>query len=596
MKKRTSLVFGLLAALLLPLFIFTGCPQSAGNDGGGTELGGEDGPPQKEKDGWEPAVTLFKLRGETGVTNVKLAWQKRADANRYVVYQGDRRVGVFTGDTADDYGLGSGGTYSYTIKAYKDSTLVILSEEVSATTFTPETQPLSTWTNGNTSNPSLGGNGTPQPGGFKFGDTYYDYGTTASNGIITVRERTSPDGFNWSVWRNLTQTIPDLTLTPDIPTAKLEGVGWHKVGNKVVLTAHREESGSTYNAGHFFLASITPGGEMEITFDGRPFNNQSRDQSIFVDNDGAAYALGGTTTDMYIYKLDPDWREPVEVTNHIYAGTARETPTIMRIGGTYYFFSSKQSGWYPSQTAYGVASDIAGEWSDLYEIGNVVTFGCQYNYIAPYGTERQTYGLYGYRWANQFPAHTEGANSLRLTTLSMSNSFATAEYFSEIEYYPDYGLVGVQPGQNLSFNARATASSTSAAAANADVAMVIDGADLASSGHFMGAAIPYNIVVDLRRLAKIREINLSTRNVGGSEGAFKYTIDASINGKDYTQIVDASANWVAGFTIHKISNTTSYRFVRLNVTGILNVNNSDANIASWADGIIELAIFGAPEW
>ena len=82
----------------------------------------------------------------------------------------------------------------------------------------------------------------------------------------------------------------------------------------------------------------------------RPLGYDSRDQSLFIDDDGTAYLLSATNMnrDINIYKLDPSWTKPVLLVNTICKGLHRETPAIIKKDGEYYFFSSKASGWYPS--------------------------------------------------------------------------------------------------------------------------------------------------------------------------------------------------------------------------------------------------------
>jgi hypothetical protein len=578
--KRKGVVLLCLAVLMG--VVITGCPQLLDDDAGGTGGGA-----------WTPAATLFKLEGETGVTNVKLTWITRSDSNAYEVFRDGVSIGKASGDTMDDYGLVSGASYSYNVKAYNvgynRTDLKAVSAAVTVTPFTPAGAALAVWDNTAVNNPSMSGDGTPQPGGFEFGGTWYSYQTTGSGSDVAVQERTSADGLgSWTSWRTLDTKISDIK---DKTGAKLEGAAFHKVGNKVVLTGHREESGSTYNLGHFFLGSITPGGDMEITFDDRPFGNESRDQSVFTDTDGRAYILGSTITDIGIYRLNEGWTEPVEFLGLFFKDQRRETPTIIHVGNTYYFFSSRQSGWYPSQAAYATASNIGGPWSALRELGNSATFGSQYNFVQGQGTLRQTYALYAYRWAGNW-AHTESTRRLLMTLSLSGGECAAAEFFSKVEYYPDYGLVGVQPGRNLSRGTH----TVSIPAGAANPGLITDGADMAGSGYFTGGStFPYSVVLDLKKPAVLKEIHLTVRMVGGSEGAFKYLIAGSPNNSSWNTIVDQSSNWRPGFLLDKIGDAGQYRYVRLTVNSILNVSNGDVNISSWADGIIELAVYGTPQ-
>jgi hypothetical protein len=571
---------GLLA--LLAVFILAGCPQTA--DDNGTDKVEKDTSSQ-----WSPGAALFQLKGENAVTNVKLTWRKLARADRYLVYRDGAQIGTFTGDTMDDYALAPGATYTYTVKAYNGYFLEAESLPVVANPFVP-TGALQSVKDNSVSGGVIDSAKPGEPDGFKFGDYYYRYGAGSSGSgvdrIVTIYEEKSSDGISFGAPRSV-GTVED---------AKLEGAGFHKVKNKVVLTAHHE-NGSDYSLGNFFLATITPDGNMVVTFKGHPFDHDSRDQAVFVDNDGSAYALSATRTnaDIAIFKLNEDWTnfEGDGPVNIIFKDQHRETPFILHLGASYFFFSSRASGWYPSQAMYGVATSLDGEWSELRELGNATTFGSQFNHVRTYpGSGGGNYGLYGWRWGAQFH-HSEGANYPRLALLAFSGDFITAEYFSEVAYYPEHGLIGVQPGRNLSLGASVTASSASET--NSNFAYVTDGADLTGSGYFQGyGTFPYDIVVDLKKTAVVNEINLTTRMMNGSEGSFKYLVYGSADGISYTQLVDNSNNWKPGFKIDKITDTNAYRYIRLTVNSVKNVSNNDADIGTWADGIIELAIFGTP--
>jgi hypothetical protein len=576
--KKKGVLFLCLAVLMG--FVVISCPQLLDDDAGETGGGA-----------WTPAATLFKLEGETGVTNVKLTWIARSDSNAYEVFRDGVSIGKAAGDTMDDYGLVSGASYSYTVKAYNAgfnrSDLKAVSAAVTVTPFTPAAGALQVFDNTVQSNPDMSGDGTPQPGGFEFGGTWYGYQTQTDGDDVIVRERTSPDGLNnWTQWRTLDTKITGIEGQTG---AKLEGSGFRKVGNKVVLSGHHEPK-EGYSLGHFFLGSITPGGDMEITFDDRPFGNESRDQSIFTDTDGKIYVLGSTLTDIGIYRLDEDYTEPVEFLGLFFQDQRRETPSIIHVGNTYYFFSSSQSGWYPSQAAYATASNIGGPWSSLREIGNSATFGSQYNSVKEQGTLRQTYALYAYRWAAQWShSETEGDRKMLMTLSLSGGECAAAEFFSKVEYYPDYGLVGVQPGRNLSRGMHAISVPSGAA----NPGKITDGADMAGSGYFTGGStFPYSVVIDLKNPAVLKEAHTTVRMVGGSEGAFQYVIAGSADNSNWTTLVDQPSNWRPGFLLDKITDAGQYRYVKLTVNGIINVNNN--NSATWADGIIELAVFGAP--
>ena len=577
MKRK--MILGLLFAVILPaVLLFSACENPADN--------GDTPPPRTVRSVLGPAVTFFKLEGETDVKNVKLTWRMRSRADRYEVFRDGVCVGSTKGDTLDDYGLTAGGTYTYQIKAYEGNELEAQSAATEVTLPASLGSPSQTWDNSISNGNGLNTGGL-SGNVFLIGGTYYRYSVSESGSgtgrTVTVSEATSTDGSSWDT-PTVLETLSD---------SKLEGSAFRRVGDNVVLTGHHE-NGSDYTLGNFYLATIKPGqNSFTESFRGRPYNNESRDQSVFIDNDGSAYVISATPTDIGIYKLNADWTGFAENIGLFFRGERRETPYVMRIGEQYYFFSSMQSGWYPSQAKYATGTSI-NNWGVLNELGNRALFGTQYNYVAAYGPDgKKMYGLYGWRWANQYH-HTEPeGNYPRLMILAFNGAFAGASYFAKVEYYQNYGLIGVQPGKKITQGATVSASSADAIYNN--LSLINDGADMESSGYFRGGSVPYSLYIDLHTAAALKEIHLTTYMVGGSEGAFKYLLEGSTDGENYTTVLDGSGNWQVGFAVGNITVTGAYRYLRFTVNDIRNVSNGDVSIASWADGIIELAIFGGTQ-
>lgn len=539
---------------------------------------------------WAATATEFKLEDENDVKNVKIHWEQRPDVERYKIYRDGEFIVESTGDVFDDYNLEVGKTYTYHVEGYKAGQKIATSVDHQATTFTPAGD-VSVYDN---SNGKRSRGNKEQSNGIKVGDQYYRYhirNTSISEGdgknskAISGRaiyEMVSPNGRdNW--------VSRELAFYPH--PANFEGVGveYNEKTEKVVIVAHYEDAGG-YVAAKLYLAQITPGGDLEETFADRPLGFESRDQSIFIDDDHTAYILSAANMneDVNIYMLDETWSKPILLVNTVFKGQHRETPYITKKDGVYYFFSSKASGWYPSQAMYASATDLAGVWTQLKELGNNSSFGSQTNSVSNYGSERMTYGMYSYRWGAQYNHKEPTGNFPRLLFVNFNNGYASMEYYSLLEMHEKHGLIPIQTGRNLTLGKPVTATNTDAEYAPASV--VTDGADLNSSPFFKGERLPYSLTIDMEQEAEIAEINFATRLTGGSETAYKYTIEASVDGKNYKPIVDNMDNWQVGFHILKVEDKNPYRYLRLNVYEILNVHNN--NSAEWADGIYEITAFG----
>lgn len=543
-------------------------------------------------DTWAITATAFKLADEKEVSNVKLNWMQREDADFYKIYRDGNLIGEAKGNTYDDYDLKTGKTFTYHVEAFKDGKKVATAASQEATTFIPSGE-MKVYDNLN--GKYLTKESANKPQGIKIGELYFSYkmekvekeadGQTLNGWMAS--ESYSPTGLNGS-W----STPRELAFYPNV---NFEGIAirYNKKTGKVVLSAHYEDQNG-YVAAKIYLAQITPKGKLEVGTMERPLGYESRDQSLFIDDDNTAYLLSATNmnNDINIYKLDDSWTRPVSLVNTICKGLHRETPAIIKKDGEYYFFSSKASGWYPSQTMYTSATDLGGEWTPMREIGNNSTFDAQFNRISMVG---ETCGVWSYHWGAQRKYKTPAGNFPRISIAAFNKGYASMDYYRYLEFNDKHGIIPVQNGKNLTLNTPVTAAVPGAKGTTADC--LTDGAALESSPYFQKSSsaatgAPYMFIIDMQKEAKISEINLSTRLVNGSETAYKYTIEGSRDGKSYKMLVDGKLNWQVGFQILNVEDPASYRYLRLRIYGIVNVHHNSS--AMWADGIYEFTAYGKP--
>ncbi len=533
---------------------------------------------------WTAATTEFKLIGEDDVNNVKINWTQREDANTYKVYRDDKLIGETKGNTLDDYSLSVGKSYTYFVEAYKDNRIIAASVSQTATPFSYSGE-VNIYDNINGKYIS---EKTEKPGGFKIDGLYYSYKMERIEKAEAGRGWILTESYSKTGLKNSWSQPRELAFYPNV---NFEGIGFHhnKKTNKVILSAHYEDQGG-YTAAKIFLAQITPKGGIKVRTMERPLGYDSRDQSLFLDDDGTAYLLSATNmnNDINIYKLDETWTKPVSLVNTVFAGLHRETPAIIKKDGIYYFFSSKASGWYPSQAMYASATALDGIWTALREIGNNSTFGAQSNSIREINGERKTFGLWSYHWGAQYHHKDPDGNFPRISVVSFNKGYASMDYYRYLEFHDKHGIIPVQMGKNLTLNAPVTA--TVVAAKEGRTKCVTDGAAMNSSCYFQGGSYPYSLTIDMQKVARISEINLATRLVNGSETAYQYTIEGSIDGENYNMLVDGTKNWTVGFHILPIEDQSYYRYLRLNVFRVINVHNN--NSATWAEGVYEFSAFG----
>ena len=538
---------------------------------------------------WAVTATPFKIVGENEVKNVKINWMQRNDADVYKIYRNGTLIGETRGDTYDDYGLSLGENYTYHVEGYKEGRKIAMSEPQSAVPFRPS-QDCDVYDNRNGQYLKNRKGGIA---GMKIGNLYFSYRLERKKKDVSGQEK---DG--WLLSESYSKTGKEGSWSTPLEIAFYPGVNFEGIGfrynektGKVVLSAHYEDQGG-YTAAKIFLAQITPKGGIEVGTMERPLGYDSRDQALFIDDDGTGYLLSATNmnSDINIYKLDETWTRPVALVNTICKGQHRETPSIIKKDGEYYFFSSKASGWYPSQAMYASAEKLDGVWTSLREIGNNSTFGAQFNNIQRRGTDYETFGVWSYHWGAQYHHKDPDGNFPRISVAKFNKGYASMDYYRYIEFYDSYGIVPVQNGRNLTLNAPA---STTTVGANPHTASCItDGADMNSSVYFQSSTYPYVLTIDMQKKAKISELNLSTKLVNGSETAYKYTIEGSVDGEHFQTLVDGTDNWQVGFQILPVTDSSVYRYLRLTVLRIINVHNN--NPAAWADGVYELTAFGTP--
>lgn len=598
---------GLLLFLLTVLAFFTGCPgpnekfnlipEIDANSGWVTgvekniSLNDSRGPVDAAE---FPAIAIiFKLRGETAANNVKLLWQPQNLAAVYAVERDGERIAVTRGNVWDDYGLESEGDYTYRIKSYQGGDLYSQSLEVIAETFSPSGAAAASKDN---RDPAKGvmslAEARGQPQGFLFDGIYYRYSVEADGSgaaaVVNIYEEQSPDGFTFGSKKQIHQIN-------DASGSRLEGAGIHRLTDRVAVTGHYE-NGSDYNLANFYIAHIVPdplnSTVTEVYRQQPPGSGGSRDQSIFRDPvSGDAYLVSSVNTnvDLFLYKLNSAWTTLSFVKN-IYPSGYREAPVIIYKNGRYFCFSSRAANWYPSQAKYIIASSLDGAWSEPFDVAQSACYGAQFNHIAAFeGTLRDdTYGIYGWRWGAQWGGNndTPPKNYPRLLALGFSGEYAAAAWFTEFEYYAEWGLVPVQAGRYVSLNAPIKAPEPNAH----EAVNMVDGLDMSSGTSYKHGSYPYDIVIDLGRPCKINEINLSSYLIGGSETVFRHVIYASNSPYSVSNPIQDGANAKVGFMTHSITTDTPYRYIRVQITEVRDI--AHGRTVDYFNDIYELSVFG----
>ncbi len=107
---------------------------------------------------------------------------------------------------------------------------------------------------------------------------------------------------------------------------------------------------------------------------------QSRDMTVFIDDDGKGYVLYSSekNSTTHVAELDESYTGFTGRFWRIFPWRWMEAPVIFKRGGKYYFIGSDCTGWAPNAARSAVADSLAGPWTEL---GNpAVDEGCDTTY------------------------------------------------------------------------------------------------------------------------------------------------------------------------------------------------------------------------
>ena len=538
---------------------------------------------------------LFNVHGENTADNTAIQWATTLEAENYTLFRSDNPdtgfVPVYSGNGSsyDDNNLKIGETYYYQLKVDTPDGDFFSSVKSIEPQVIPD--------NLNTYDNQKGSNLVYSTSGFKSGDKYYSYSLKAHSGQndIYLAESVSSDGRNFGAER----TVADSSQNSDMASCKIESIHIEYVPekNKVVVWAHWEKP-SGYNDGKALVITGTPGGQFTVHHVYNPLGIQVRDMAVFFDDDAnrtgyiiaAANKEGqGANATIYIFKLNDDYSDVTEITKTLFDNQYREFPNMIKQNGYYFLFTSQAAGWYPSSGAYSVTDNIGGEWSELRSIGNTSTFSSQSGWVV--NLQNKNYLMHAYRWLRA--SSTSGTT---LCPLYFDNSFAFYDYYPSFKYSTATGdLFPVRQGELLSQDKPVTASLAAKAENSAEKA--VDGSYqsyFAAIGDYK--KWPFYIQIDLEDVCELSNIQTSWYICKGSEGYYTYTVEGSIDGENWVQLLDHTdknsdvVNSTYGFNSDMLSGKA--RYVRLNVLNATLHNNPNNNW--YTPTVFEVKVYGNP--
>jgi hypothetical protein len=241
-------------------------------------------------------------------------------------------------------------------------------------------------------------------GGFYFEDgTWYWIGEDKAHNAGTfqaVNCYASKDLENWDFQNAIITRATDPELDTADRIIERPKLTFNASTGRYVMWLHWE--GKDYapaEAGVFSSDSVCGDYDFEAHF--RPFSNMSRDDNLFLDDDGTAYFMSAANEnkDLIIYELTPDFLDVERQVITLWPSSWREAPAMFKRGDTYFLVTSGATGWDPNQAQYSHATSIEGPWAALRNLGDGTTFDTQSTYVIPVsGTQGTTYVFAGDRW------------------------------------------------------------------------------------------------------------------------------------------------------------------------------------------------------
>lgn len=251
--------------------------------------------------------------------------------------------------------------------------------------------------------------------------TYYWYGENKEGGtwmppvnkswdgyrvdVTGVRCYSSKDLYRWKDKGLVLKAEPNDPASDLHPSKVVERpkVAFNPKTGTYVMWMHIDSA--DYQAARVGVAvSKTPFGPFQYLGSVKPEGADSRDQTLFVDDDGKAYRVYSSEWNKatYIALLSDDWLKHSGVHVRVFPGQSLEAQAVFKRGGKYYLIASGCSGWDPNPAHAAVADSMFGPWRELSSPCRgkdaETTFHAQSTFVFPVVGRRDAYIFMADRW------------------------------------------------------------------------------------------------------------------------------------------------------------------------------------------------------
>ncbi|KAF1943383.1 Arabinanase/levansucrase/invertase [Clathrospora elynae] len=322
------------------------------------------------------------------------------------------------------------------MRCFKFATLGLLASLASATL---QIVPGATWTATNTGQHIQAHGG----GIVKVGAKYYWIGEDKTNGtaFINVNCYSSTNLVEWSYEGALLSRSASGDTGPNRVIERPK-VMFNKQTNTYVMWMHIDSS--DYKEAKIGVATgNSVCGKYTYLRSEQPLGFQSRDSSVYVDDDGKGYLLTEDRQNgLRINALSADY---LTVSMNVFTWKEKyEAPALIKKNGVYFMFASQLSGWDPNDNYYSTASSLSGPWSGWKKFADSGsnTYASQTTFVLPVGDQ---FMYMGDRWVS--------SNLMRSTYvwLPLKIDATTASMKNQVNWVidPSSGTSNPGPSENL---------------------------------------------------------------------------------------------------------------------------------------------------
>ncbi|MCE3050199.1 hypothetical protein HAX54_046621 [Datura stramonium] len=231
-------------------------------------------------------------------------------------------------------------------------------------------------------------------GEYKDGPTYHAHKKGAARvDVIGVGCYSSKDLWTWKN-EGIVLAAEEKNETHDLHKSNVlerpKVIHNEKTG-KYVMWMHIDDANYT-KASVGVAISDLPTGPFNYLYSKQPHGYDSRDMTLFKDDDGVAYLIYSSehNKDLHIGPLNEEYIDVTQSMRKILIGQHREAPALFKHQGTYYMITSGCTSWSPNEALAHASESIMGPWETIgnpciggNKIFRLTTFFAQSTFVVP---------------------------------------------------------------------------------------------------------------------------------------------------------------------------------------------------------------------